>query len=167
MTRYYQNQPYQQKTEASVQFLADQELMESRWHQPYSEPVRFKVSPRLRISLITSGLIAPVLDFETQIFQAVESRWHQPWSEPIYISLKHGLRVQFQQFYTASVRYLPTPDVTLTMSANEPPTTDVAEMGVFAGQEPPPIDRTDVDVSVAEIQDQRGGNASIGGGDNI
>ena len=50
---------------------------------PWSEPVRQKIAPALAIALATaSGLIAPILNPNTQITQKYESRWHQPWSEP-------------------------------------------------------------------------------------
>jgi hypothetical protein len=55
--------------------------LESKWHQPFSEPVRQKIAPQLAVALIASGLAyvgaAPFAEAVT------EDRWHQPWSEPV------------------------------------------------------------------------------------
>lgn len=74
---------YQQKTEAPPGAIATTvPTFESAWHQPWSEPVRFKVAPGKRAALMASGPFAPVLNPDTQIVTFFESRWHQPWSEP-------------------------------------------------------------------------------------
>lgn len=70
---------------------------ESVFHFPWSEPVRQKIAPALAIALMTSGLIAPVLDPNTQVTQNFESRWHYPWSEPVRI--KPALPVQEHLFH--------------------------------------------------------------------
>lgn len=59
-----------------------EQVTESRWHQPWSEPVRQKINPVLAIALMASGLFAPVLT-DKQIDDTSEARWHQPWSEPV------------------------------------------------------------------------------------
>lgn len=74
---------YQQKTEAPPGAIsATVPLFESTFHQPWSEPVRFRIAPRLRVALGASGPFAPILNPETQLISFFESRWHQPWSEP-------------------------------------------------------------------------------------
>ena len=58
-------------------------IREDKWHQPWSDPVRRKIAPRLAIALIAAGLAhvgaAPFAEAVT------ESRWHQPWSEPVRV----------------------------------------------------------------------------------
>src|SRR5215467_10436062 len=56
-------------------------VTEDRWHQPWSEPVRWRIAPQLAVALIASGLayVAAAPFAET----VTEDRWHQPWSEPI------------------------------------------------------------------------------------
>lgn len=55
--------------------------LESKFHQPWSEPVRQRIAPQLAVALIASGLAsvaaAPFAETVTQ------DRWHQPWSEPV------------------------------------------------------------------------------------
>lgn len=59
-----------------------EQVTESRWHQPWSEPVRFKIIPALAIVLYsTSGTFAPTPVPEPG--PAYESQYHQPWSEPV------------------------------------------------------------------------------------
>lgn len=64
--------------------------MESRWHQPWSEPVRFR-----RFSASQQQDVTDVISFET-IF---EDKWHQPWSEPV--RQKRGTPAYRQPFYTS------------------------------------------------------------------
>ncbi len=62
--------------------------IESRWHEPWSEPVRTKIAPALAIALAASGLFfTPSAPFPETV---TESRWHQPWSEPS-VKTKRGL----------------------------------------------------------------------------
>lgn len=195
----FDTQQYQIKTEAPPGAFPPIVQFESDTHQPWSEPVRFLVNPRLRIAEIASGLFSPVLNPETQIIQDFESRWHYPWSEPkrfpkrllpglnLFNSMpfpvvpnpsnqlqgwfqefrgpvwpKKGLRRQYQVPYTAPVRYLPTPNVTVTIRPTETNTDDI-ELDVWVYDEPPtPVDLTAVKVSISEIQATTGGNASIG-----
>jgi hypothetical protein len=60
---------------------AGESVVESKWHQPLSEPPRGKIAPQLAVALIASGLVyvaaAPFAEAVT------EDRWHQPWSEPV------------------------------------------------------------------------------------
>src|ERR1700758_5006612 len=60
---------------------ASESVLESKWHQPFSEPVRQRIAPQLAVALIASGLAyvaaASVAGAGTQ------DRCHQPWSEPV------------------------------------------------------------------------------------
>src|ERR1051326_9184162 len=62
---------------------AGEAIAESKWHQPWAEPVRERVAPRLAVALIAWGLAyvgaAPFAEAVT------EARWHQPWSEPVRV----------------------------------------------------------------------------------
>src|ERR1051326_5030227 len=62
---------------------AGEAIAESKWHQPWAEPVRERVAPRLALALMPSGLVcvgaAPFAEAVT------EARWHQPWSEPVRV----------------------------------------------------------------------------------
>jgi len=82
-------------------------LLESTWHQPWSEPVRFRISPRLKVVLSASGLFAPVLNPGTQIIQFFESRWHYPWSEPVRVRLR--LRAGANLFSSLPSPVVPNP----------------------------------------------------------
>jgi hypothetical protein len=70
-------------TQTAVAALVTQSepVLEAKWHQPFSEPVRHKIAPQLAVALIASGLAyveaAPFAEAVT------ESRWHQPFSEPV------------------------------------------------------------------------------------
>lgn len=55
-------------------------VTESRWHQPFSEPKRFRIAPALCIALAASGCFYTTPP--TFAEQVTESRWHQPFSEP-------------------------------------------------------------------------------------
>src|SRR5262249_51802762 len=76
---------------------ASEPVLEAKWHQPWSEPVRSRIAPRLAVALIASGLVyveaAPFAESVT------ESRWHQPWSEPVRV--KPRLPEGEQQFLSA------------------------------------------------------------------
>lgn len=85
---------YQAKTEPPPGALLGIPLLESTWHQPWSEPVRQKIAPALAVALIASGLFAPVLTTQ-QFVDGIESRWHQPWSEPV--RFKKGIPAYLQQ----------------------------------------------------------------------
>jgi hypothetical protein len=62
---------------------ASEPVLESKWHQPFSEPVRQRIAPQLAVALIASGLTyvnaGPFPESVT------EGRWHQPWSEPVRV----------------------------------------------------------------------------------
>ena len=57
--------------------------MESKWHQPWSEPAstRTSLNPQMRVALQSTTTIDPYA--LTQPETVTESRWHQPWSEPV------------------------------------------------------------------------------------
>lgn len=58
--------------------LTPETVTESRWHQPWSEPVRLK--PGLHVSLQSFQPYDETQQFPETV---TESRWHQPWSEPV------------------------------------------------------------------------------------
>ncbi len=60
---------------------ASESVLESKWHQPFSEPARSKIAPQLAVALIASGLAYVEAAPFTETVS--ESRWHQPWSEPV------------------------------------------------------------------------------------
>src|SRR6266436_2437304 len=100
MARLFQ---YQQHTEPVS--TKPETVTESRWHQPWSEPLRPKIAGRLAIALMASGLFAPVLDPDTQITQKFP-KWYQPLSEPVRI--KPALAVALQRaptFYTGAAPF--------------------------------------------------------------
>lgn len=76
-------QQYQVKTEAPFGTFPLIPTFESAFHQPWSEPVRFRISKGLAVAIAASGLFAPTLNPNAQITQNFESRWHQAWSEPV------------------------------------------------------------------------------------
>ena len=92
---------YQNKTQPV--FSGAETVTESRWHQPWSEPVRYKVAPKLAIALMASGLF-----FSPQ--QTGESisldKWFAPFRDPVRI--KRGLNVALQQFSAADTTVIPT-----------------------------------------------------------
>lgn len=67
--------------QTAVAALAGEPVTESRWHAPWSEPVRSRIAPQLAVALIASGLAyveaAPFAE------RVTEDRWHQAWSEPV------------------------------------------------------------------------------------
>lgn len=73
---------------------AAETVTESRWHQPWSEPVRFRIDPRAKIA-IDSWLyrLVPAEPFGED---PLESKFHFHWSEPV--RLPKGLRPWYQQF---------------------------------------------------------------------
>jgi hypothetical protein len=85
------------QTAVAALFTAGEPVLEAKWHQPLSEPVRQKIAPQLAVALIASGLAyveaAPFPETVT------ESRWHQPWSEPVRV--KPRLPEGEQQFLSA------------------------------------------------------------------
>src|ERR1700693_156574 len=81
---------YQSVTEPV--FIAPPAILEDRWHQPWSLPVRTTIVASV-IALAASGLFAPVLEPNTQIIRTLESRWHQPWSEPVRVKIDTRLAV--------------------------------------------------------------------------
>lgn len=55
---------------------------EDKWHQPWSEPVRFKRDPHASVALITSGeRWTPQPDYT----RGLEPPWHYAWSEPVRV----------------------------------------------------------------------------------
>src|SRR5215470_465867 len=60
---------------------ASEPVLEAKWHQPWSEPVRSRIAPRLAVALIASGLAyveaAPFAESVT------ESRWLGATTVPI------------------------------------------------------------------------------------
>ncbi len=69
---------YQIKTEP-VSTQAET-VTESRWHQPWSEPKRFKISGQLAIALMASGLFSFPQSAGEAIFV---DKWINHWREPL------------------------------------------------------------------------------------
>ncbi|MBV8755404.1 MAG: hypothetical protein JO328_21330 [Hyphomicrobiales bacterium] len=67
--------------QTAVAALVGEPVTESRWHQPFSEPVRSKIAPQLAVALIASGLA--YVEAPPFAERVTEDRWHQPWSEPV------------------------------------------------------------------------------------
>jgi hypothetical protein len=67
--------------QTAVAALAGQPVTESRWHQPFSEPVRSRIAPQLAVALIASGLA--YVEAPPFAEKVTQDRWHQPWSEPV------------------------------------------------------------------------------------
>ena len=68
-----------------------EQVTESRWHQPLSEPTRNFAARRaahIAIIVAASGLFAPVLATAQFPEQVTESRWHQPLSEPVRVKTR-------------------------------------------------------------------------------
>ena len=107
MITYTHDFQYQNITDPTAATFVDTAKHEAPWHQPWSEPVRFKVLPGLAIALAASGPFAPVLNPAKQITTFYESRWHYAWSEPV--RLKPGLRAQYHPFATTYFDSRPTP----------------------------------------------------------
>jgi hypothetical protein len=60
-------------------------VTESRWHQPWSDPLSivFKLFYDGRRIAQAAGAFTPVLTAAQEPEAITESRWHQPWSEPV------------------------------------------------------------------------------------
>lgn len=70
-------------------------VTESRWHQSWSEPVRFKQAPRARTSLMASGGVVPL---GVAVEVVTPDKWFSRLSEPK--RFKQGLRADLQQTTT-------------------------------------------------------------------
>lgn len=90
-------------------FFGSETVTESRWHQPWSEPVRRKIDPQLAVALAASGAVFPLPLFRID--------WYAPLSEPV--RFKPELPARLHQFLAAPSRLLPTPNVIGTMRAQE------------------------------------------------
>lgn len=86
-------------------FFGQTTPFESRFHQPWSEPRRYK---NINTALIaTSGIITTIVpSFQEVIF---EDKWHFAWSEPI-VKVKRGLGVGDQQ----TIAFAPLPIINIT-----------------------------------------------------
>lgn len=89
----YWIQQYQAKTEPVL--VEAEAITESRWHQPWSEPVRYAIAPLLAIALIASGPVFPV---QQQGEEITSDKWFAWLSEPV--REKPGLRASLQQSFT-------------------------------------------------------------------
>lgn len=74
----YLHWQYQVKTEPVL--AQAEQVTESRWHQPWSEPVRFKISGQLAIALMASGLFSFPQNAGEAIFV---DKWINQWREPV------------------------------------------------------------------------------------
>lgn len=117
--------------------------IESRWHYPWSEPVRKK--PGLGAWLQdTTAPKTPI--FPTGIARL--SQWFAPLSEPVRLRL--GLRAGLQRFFQSSQEVV-LPDVFVTLSATET-NNDSAFFGVTVYNAVPVVTRVPtVVVSIKEI----------------
>ena len=75
---------------------------ESAWHQPWSEPVRFR---RIHVSQIVSGVI-----WNPQQPLPPTSIWFRPLSEPSAYLQKRGLSAQYQRAQTQDTDFIPKPN---------------------------------------------------------
>lgn len=57
-------------------------VSEDKWHQPWSEPKRFKRNARLHVALGASGPFQSLLPTTLLPGPNVYGPWHYPWSEP-------------------------------------------------------------------------------------
>lgn len=74
---------------------------ESKWHQPYSEPIRFKrgLAKHLQRSFTA----------DTNTFPTINNMsWHTPFGEPV--RFKPGLKVGLQQTFTIDADFVPGSD---------------------------------------------------------
>ena len=143
-------QQYQIKAEPPPSAIATALIakFESSWHQPWSEPVRFKIQPRLQVVLAASGLFWAANTQESYI-RSYESRWHYPWSEPV--RLKRGLQSRLQQTLAWPSRIILNPDVILRTQVTEI-NADIISLTISVYNEPPiPIDLTAINVSIVEV----------------
>lgn len=88
---------YQAKTEAPQGAFPPIQTFESAWHQPWSEPVRFKMLPAMAVVLAAaSGAFAPVFS-PTILPGATYTPWYAPLSEPVRTAprLQTGLNPDF------------------------------------------------------------------------
>lgn len=94
---------YQVKTEPVS--TAKETVTESRWHQPWSEPVRKRV--------IATALMAPALFFVQAVFQenVNPDKWFKQWQDPVRV--KQGLSAANQQAYFAEPFGQTSPETTL------------------------------------------------------
>lgn len=98
--------PASQQAAVVPPFVEDA-TFESKWHQPWSEPVRFR-----------RGLYAYQQPFATAantfpLEVIFEDKWHFPWSEPV--RLKQGLAARLQQSFIWDA--LPDDSITGTMES--------------------------------------------------
>lgn len=98
---------YQAHTEPVLAVNSQEQVTESRWHQPWSEPVRVKIDPRLARALAASGLISPILIPQFEPGGANEAPWHFPWSEPV--RKKPGLIAPEHPFLVEDTSLIPIP----------------------------------------------------------
>jgi hypothetical protein len=95
---YYPLFQYQNFTEPLSPIVKSDE---AAFHEPWSDPVRFRIIPALVVALLASGLFAPPMQTSlTGGNSAVnEAMQHAPWSEPVRFkpSLSTSLQLAFVQ----------------------------------------------------------------------
>ena len=107
---------FQYQAKAEPVLTADQfpeQVTESRWHQPWSEPVRLKPGLGAPLQYVTD-----VNPFPLPGDGITYASWHAPLSEPV--RLKPGLGAWLQAFAAATL--VPDniiPDVVVTVTATE------------------------------------------------
>lgn len=96
-----------QQTLAYVEAPPFEEIStESRWHQPWSEPIR--LNQRTRLGTARQQTLA-FIGFAPFPETVTEDRWHLPWSEPIRLNLRARLRPSAQHYF----EFQPWPDIRL------------------------------------------------------
>jgi hypothetical protein len=123
-------------------------FFESRWHYPWSEPVRLK--PGLKVHLQSFSALQILLPPGAA---TILEGWYSWFSEPVRCKL--GLAPTLQQYLAHPPRLLPTPNVTLVMRAVET-NPDIAMFGVVIYNK-----ASAAIVSVLEIPATNSGAASI------
>lgn len=92
---------------------APETVTESRWHQPWSEPVRQKPGLRANLQQPFATNANWIIDPSRETLRG----WYNWFSEPV--RFKRGLPTPLQQSFTGPPRLLPRASVTMTIAATE------------------------------------------------
>lgn len=87
-------------------------VTESRWHQPWSEPVRFRGGPNLKRPALLTGE-QPWFSFQPEPPDQMVEGWFAPLSEPK--RFKRGLTAANQVAYPFYTRLIPSDQVGLKL----------------------------------------------------
>lgn len=122
-------------------------VFESKWHQPWTEPVRFRIDPRRKIAI--DSWLYRLVQFSPFGEAPMESKFHFSWSEPV--RQKKGMRAWYQRYDFYDLQFLPEPDA--IFGSWYPPLTEPVRLpkGLRARYHPhlaqpsrvlPPVDMT-------------------------